>query len=88
MDLDTVEQRYLITAAADSTIEAFDVLVSLAGLAAPSPIAPGSHHHPLHHHPLHSHHHPSQLAGRCRFSGMRFAPQDQNSSACSLTVES
>jgi hypothetical protein len=27
MDLDTVEQRYLITAAADSTIEAFDVLV-------------------------------------------------------------
>jgi hypothetical protein len=28
MDLDPVEQRYLITAAADSTIEAFDVLVS------------------------------------------------------------
>lgn len=35
MDLDTVEQRYLITAAADSTIEAFDVLVSWAGLAEP-----------------------------------------------------
>lgn len=27
MDLDPVEQRYLISAAADSTIEAFDVLV-------------------------------------------------------------
>lgn len=27
MDLDTVEQRYLLTAAADSTLEAFDVLV-------------------------------------------------------------
>lgn len=33
MDIDAVEQRYLITAAADSTIEAFDVLVSLVGLA-------------------------------------------------------
>lgn len=30
MDLDPVEQRYLITAAADSTIEAFDALVSPA----------------------------------------------------------
>jgi hypothetical protein len=28
LDLDSVEQRYLLTAAADSTVEAFDVLVS------------------------------------------------------------
>lgn len=28
LDLDSVEQRYLLTAAADSTLEAFDVLVS------------------------------------------------------------
>ncbi|WIA19361.1 hypothetical protein OEZ85_003989 [Tetradesmus obliquus] len=31
LDLDSVEQRYLLTAAADSTLEAFDVLAAAAG---------------------------------------------------------
>lgn len=30
MDLDPVEQRFLLTAAADSTLEAFDVMVSMS----------------------------------------------------------
>lgn len=31
LDLDTVEQRYLLTAAADSTVQAFDILVCCGG---------------------------------------------------------